>query len=51
MKGLSIKLPNLKISLNLEKHMQPHFYLLFKTVVLGWKGEDGLGEKYNLYSL
>jgi len=42
MKGLSIKLPNLKISLNVEKNM--HFYLLFKTVFLGWKGEDGLGE-------
>lgn len=44
MKGLSIKLPNLKISLKLEKNMHPHFYLLFKTVISGWKGEDGLGE-------
>lgn len=24
--------------------MHPHFYLLFKTVISGWKGEDGLGE-------
>lgn len=45
MKALSIKLPNLIISLNLEKNMHPHFYLLFKTVFLGWKGKYGLGEK------
>lgn len=48
MEGLSIKLPNLKISLNLEKNMHPYFYLLFKIVILSWKGEDGLRENTTL---
>lgn len=48
MEGLSIKLPNLKISLSLEKNMHPHFYLLFKIVILSWKGEDGLHENTTL---